>query len=92
MHSRMSLVLYGLQLILIVPWSLLRLMKKERNIMRAMEALGLAPNEAIEVLTHHAIGLAQSDLGVLDGICDASDRPEGGEVIFWWNDIEIDTR
>ncbi|KAI0696066.1 glycosyltransferase family 24 protein [Cytidiella melzeri] len=73
-------------------FSLLRLMKKERNVMRATEALGLSAGQAIELLTHRAIGVAQSDSGVLDGICDASDRPEGEGVIMWWNDITSDKR
>ncbi|KAH7906009.1 glycosyltransferase family 24 protein [Hygrophoropsis aurantiaca] len=28
----------------------------------------------------------------LDGLIDASDRPEGGELVLWWNDLENDRR
>lgn len=28
----------------------------------------------------------------LDGIFDVSDREEGGDVIFWFNDLEKDSR
>ncbi|KAI0090064.1 glycosyltransferase family 24 protein [Irpex rosettiformis] len=74
------------------PFALLRLMKKERNVIRATEALGLSSSQSIDFLTHRAIGLAQSENGVLDGVSDASDRPEGEGVIVWWNDIETDKR
>ena len=67
-------------------------MKKERSVIRATEALGLSSNQAIELLTHRAIGVAQSDSGVVDGMSDASDRPEGSNVIVWWNDLETDSR
>lgn len=47
----------------------------------------------MDLLTHRAIAVTQRDTaGVLDGIFDASDRPEGGEVIRWWNDISKDSR
>lgn len=29
---------------------------------------------------------------MLDGIFDVSDREEGGDVIFWFNDLEKDGR
>lgn len=67
-------------------------MKKERNIIRATEALGLSSSQALDFITHRAIGIAQTDSGVLDGISDASDRPEGEGVVVWWNDIETDKR
>ncbi|KAK0452361.1 UDP-glucose:glycoprotein glucosyltransferase-domain-containing protein [Armillaria borealis] len=34
----------------------------------------------------------QGDKAGFDGFVDASDRPEGGEVITWWNDLEKDSR
>ena len=60
--------------------------------MRSIMSLGLTSEQAIELLTHRAVGLAQADTGVLDGIFDASDRPEGGDTIVWFNDFEKDTR
>ncbi|OCH94043.1 glycosyltransferase family 24 protein [Obba rivulosa] len=74
------------------PFALLRLLRKERNIMLSLMSLGLSPEQAIRLLTHPTIGAAQSDSGVLDGLYDASDRPEGGDVIVWMNDIEKDPR
>ena len=54
--------------------------------------LGLMPEQAIELLTHKAVSLAQADTGVLDGLFDASDRPEDGGVIVWFNNFETDKR
>ncbi|KAJ7809887.1 hypothetical protein B0H14DRAFT_1493534 [Mycena olivaceomarginata] len=49
---------------------------------------------ALAVLTHEGVSgaLGEGGGGVLDGIFDASDRTEGGEVLVWWNDIEKDSR
>ena len=60
--------------------------------MRSLMSLGLSSEQSIELLTHKAIARAQSDTGVLDGLFDASDRPEGGGVIRWLNDLEEDDR
>ena len=67
-------------------------MKKERHIVNSAIGLGVLPQQAIELLTHRTIALSQSDAGVLDGIFDASDRPEGGDLIVWLNDFENDAR
>lgn len=73
--------------------SLLRLLRKERGVVGSLTSLGLFPSQAVDLLTHRTIAVTQRDTaGVLDGIFDASDRPEGGEVIRWWNDITKDSR
>lgn len=74
---------------------------------QSLTSLGLSPNEVVELLTHPALsdqhpgqgkgrrtGVGQGAGGgnVLDGLFDASDRPEGGDIIIWWNDIEKDRR
>ncbi|KIY49922.1 glycosyltransferase family 24 protein [Fistulina hepatica ATCC 64428] len=74
------------------PWGLLRLMRKERKIMESLTLLGLSSGQAIELLTHRALAAAQNRPPVLEGIFDASDRLEGGDVIQWWNNIEKDQR
>ncbi|RPD60390.1 glycosyltransferase family 24 protein [Lentinus tigrinus ALCF2SS1-7] len=74
------------------PFSLLRLIRKERNIMLSLMSLGLSSEQAIELLTHMTIAKAQSESGALDGLFDASDRAEGGGVIGWLNDFETDER
>ena len=71
---------------------LLRLLRKERDIMRSLTSLGLSTTQALELLTHPNISEAQSSSDVLDGIVDASDRQEGGGVIQWLNDFDADQR
>ncbi|KAJ7909648.1 glycosyltransferase family 24 protein [Mycena leptocephala] len=74
------------------PLGLLRLVRKERTVMMSLTSLGLSREEALDLLTHPAVSAAQGDAGVLDNVFDASDRPENGEVIVWWNDLEKDHR
>jgi len=71
---------------------LLRLFRKERSIVLSLTSLGLTPSQAVDLLTHPAIGAAQTDKSVVDGLFDASDRPEEGGVIVWWNDMEKDKK
>lgn len=71
---------------------LLRLLRKERALILSLTSLGLSPGEAVDLLTHPAIGDAQSTKGVTDGLFDASDRLEEGKAIVYWNDIEKDKR
>lgn len=75
------------------PYGLLGLLRKERHVMRSLASLGLSPDRSVDLLTHRAIYTSQQDsAGTLDGIFDASDRPEGGDVIVWWNDLTKDSR
>ncbi|KAJ7130733.1 glycosyltransferase family 24 protein [Mycena crocata] len=74
------------------PLGLLRLVRKERTVMTSLTALGLERAEALELLAHPAVSAAQGDAGVLDNIFDASDRPEEGDVIVYWNDFLKDNR
>lgn len=81
-----------IELTLVTSSSLLRLLRKEREVMRSVLDLGLTSEQAIDLLTHPTISKAQADSGVLDGIFDASDRPEDGGVLVWLNDFEKDKR
>ncbi|KAF8069177.1 glycosyltransferase family 24 protein [Lyophyllum atratum] len=74
------------------PFGLLRLLKKERSAMLSLTSLGISRAEAFHLLTHPSVADAQTGSDVLDGLFDASDRPEGGDVIIYWNDFEEDTR
>lgn len=74
------------------PLGLLRLLRKERAVMLSLAALGIPRPQVLELLTHPSISASQAGKNVLDGLFDASDRPEKGEVITWWNDIEKDSR
>ena len=64
--------------------------------MRTLAALGLNATQSLSLLTHRSIALAQSDAGAagaaLDALFDASDRPEGGAVVLWCNDLAQDAR
>jgi UDP-glucose:glycoprotein glucosyltransferase len=71
---------------------LLRILHKERTVMSSLTSLGLSRVEAVELLTHPAINAAHGEKNVLDGLYDASDRPEEGGVITWWNDMQKDSR
>jgi len=58
--------------------------------MSSLTSLGLTPEQALELVSHESILAAHREGGAVEGIFDASDREEGGDVIVWWNDIEKD--
>lgn len=60
--------------------------------MSSLTSLGMTPEQAVELVSHESILAAQREGGTIEGIFDASDREEGGDVIIWWNDIEKDQR
>lgn len=60
--------------------------------MLSLTSLGLLPGEALNLITHPSIWTPASKSGVINDLFDASDRPEGGDLVFWWNDIEKDNR
>lgn len=69
-------------------------MRKERRLITSLTAnpaTGLTRSQAIQVLTHSALTQA-SPHQVLEGMFDASDRPEGEGLILWLNDLEKDAR
>lgn len=73
------------------PFALLRLMRKERQLVNQLVSAGLSRSEAVEVLTHAS--LTKPSAGqLLEGMFDASDRKDGGGVIIWLNDLEKDER
>lgn len=60
--------------------------------MESLASVGLSPLQAMDVLTAKAVHESLSEGDVLDGIFDASDRQENGDVIIWLNDLEKDAR
>lgn len=60
--------------------------------MLSLTSLGLLPGEAFNLMTHSSLGTSPSNIGAVNDLFDASDRPEGGNLVFWWNDIEKDNR
>jgi UDP-glucose:glycoprotein glucosyltransferase len=76
-------------------------MRTDRRRVQDLVSLGLSPRQAVDVLaiasapTGASAGQQQPgqlSLESLGTFFDASDQPEGGEVILWWNDIEKDKR
>ncbi|KAG9126087.1 hypothetical protein FRC07_004930 [Ceratobasidium sp. 392] len=67
------------------PFSLLRLIRRERQVMGSLINTGLTSEQAIRVLANGAIGKAATKSSAADGIFDASDRPEGGNAIVWYS-------
>ena len=74
------------------PFSILNKLRSERDIMGQLTQLGLSPKQALDVLTSKHVQKTLSQGTVLDGVFDASDRAEGGDVIIWLNDLEKDER
>lgn len=74
------------------PFSILNKLRSERDIMGQLTQLGLSPKQALEVLSSKHVHKALSQGTVLDGVFDASDRAEGGDVVIWLNDLEKDER
>ena len=70
----------------------MNLLHAERSTIESLTSLGLNPGQAIEVLTGKSVSESFNKGNVLDGIFDVSDRQEGGNVIFWFNDVEKDRR
>ncbi len=60
--------------------------------MGQLTQLGLSPKQALDVLSSNHVQKALSQGTVLDGVFDASDRAEGGDVVVWLNDLEKDER
>lgn len=77
----------------LTPYTLLAHIREEMKLVKALKAAGpgLDAKRAVELLTHPKIADAMAG-DVLGPLFDASDRPEGGETIVWWNDISKDKR
>ena len=54
--------------------------------MLSLTSLGLLPGEAFELLTHPSFESSSQGGGATENVFDASDRAEGGDLAFWWND------
>jgi UDP-glucose:glycoprotein glucosyltransferase len=70
----------------------MNLLKKEKSLVKHTLGLGLESSEVLEIMTHSDVTNAQKDGLVTDGLLDASDRSEKGDVIVWFNDIESDLK
>lgn len=88
---------------LILSHSLLRILRKERKSVSSITSLGLSAPQAIDILSHPAVGAPSGpppvgrgflSLEALGELFDASDARESAEAgtILYWNDIERDSR
>lgn len=85
--------LYGLTNIYMADGGrLLKILRKERDFMLSLTSLGLSSSQALDLISHSAIEAANGGSDLLDGLFDASDRPEDGDLILWWNDLEKDSK
>jgi UDP-glucose:glycoprotein glucosyltransferase len=60
--------------------------------MISLTSFGLVPDQAFDLITHPSLETLSHNNGAVDDLFDASDRPEGGDLVFWWNNIEKDSR
>lgn len=81
------------------PFSLLRLLRKERKVVTDIQRLGqgMSTREAREILSYSEDSKSEHDdgrleVGALGELFDASDVQEGGDLLLWWNDLEKDAR
>lgn len=72
--------------------TLLPLVRDERRLVDSLVALNLSAEAAVSLLTYAPLQQQQQSQQqqVHDAYFDASDRPEGGAVVSWWNDVEVD--
>lgn len=71
-------------------FSLLSIIRRERHFVNSLMAIGLSPKQAYELISDPIVGEAATEADPLEGVVDASDRPEGGDVVIWLNDLEKD--
>ncbi|KZV60831.1 hypothetical protein PENSPDRAFT_693925 [Peniophora sp. CONT] len=64
----------------------------QRYVIASLEDLGLSADTAFKLLANPRIDAAYSSTDILEGLFDASDRSEDGDLILWLNDIETDER
>lgn len=73
-------------------FGLLGAIRRERGVVKSLMKLGLTSKQAYDLISDPIVAESQTESGPLEGLVDASDRPEGGEVICWVNDLENDAQ
>ncbi|RHZ48667.1 hypothetical protein Glove_543g33 [Diversispora epigaea] len=74
------------------PFSLLKLLSRERQTISSFLNLGLNPGQAIGVLSSPIISESQSLQDSSRGVFDVRDISPNNNVVVWLNDIEKDSR
>ncbi|KAH9037978.1 hypothetical protein EDB83DRAFT_2524557 [Lactarius deliciosus] len=72
-----------------IPRSLLSLVHTESGLMISLRSLGLLPGEVFEPVIHPSFVTSSLRGDATDRVFDSSDRAEGGNLIFWWNERRI---
>ena len=70
------------------PHSLLAHLRRERQLINGIRSQGLSASEAVSLLSHDAIAQTQTDDEPQR--YDFRDEAEGGDIVFWLNNIEKD--
>ncbi|KAH7929980.1 glycosyltransferase family 24 protein [Leucogyrophana mollusca] len=77
-------------------FGLLRTLRREQALVQSLVDLDLTREQAIELLVHPAhsavFSVPPKWAEAVDGLVDASDRTEGGDLMLWWNDFENDPK
>jgi UDP-glucose:glycoprotein glucosyltransferase len=71
-------------------YSLLDHLRRERKLIAQMQEIGLTSPEAVSILASEVVAQAQAD--DTPHRFDWRDEAEGGNVIIWMNDLELDKR
>ncbi|KAG5930575.1 hypothetical protein E4U42_006663 [Claviceps africana] len=70
------------------PYTLVDILRRERRLVNGIRELGVNGADAIALLSHEAVSSAKNEEE--SPRYDWTDRPEHGNVILWFNDLEQD--
>ncbi|RIB10779.1 Glycosyltransferase Family 24 protein [Gigaspora rosea] len=74
------------------PFSLLKTLRRERQIMLSLKSLGLNLQRAVELLASPIISESKSSQDLFRGVFDVRDKSDEKHVIVWLNDLEKENR
>ncbi|GES84353.1 UDP-glucose:Glyco protein glucosyltransferase-domain-containing protein [Rhizophagus clarus] len=74
------------------PFSLLKLLRRERQNVLSLMSLNMTSRQAVELLASPIILELKSSQDLVKGIFDVRDKSEKKNIITWFNDIEKDKR
>ncbi|CAG8437569.1 1716_t:CDS:10 [Acaulospora morrowiae] len=74
------------------PFSLLKLLRRERQTVLSLKSLGMNSRQAIDLLSSPVISQAQSPQDFSRGVFDVRDTSPNKNVVAWLNDLERDER
>ncbi|CAG8465787.1 2505_t:CDS:10 [Scutellospora calospora] len=74
------------------PFSLLKTLHRERQIILSLKSLGLSLQQSLELLASPIIVESKSSQELFRGVFDVRDKSEKEHVVVWLNDLEKDER